>query len=294
VRYDQRSSGLSDWAVEDLSFDARVSDLETVADGLGLDTFALFGLSHGGPAAIEYAVRHPERVTRLAVHGASPRGWPKRGQSMPEREAQMVLMEEGWAWDNPAYRNIHAVRLMPDATPVQLQWYSDAVQRSASADSAVRMAKASDDIDIVDRLEQVAVPTLVTHCTGDACIAFREGELIGAVIPGARFVSLDSRNHLLDQAEPAWQLLVEELRAFFDDPSAVGSSEELHRPSVLGLTPRQAEVVRLLAGGLTDQQIASTLSISARTVSNRVQGILERTNSANRTQAVARVIRGGL
>jgi len=69
IRFDQRGCGLSDWSVEDMSFEARVSDLEAVVDALELERFALLGISQGGAAAAEYAVRHPERVSHLVIYG---------------------------------------------------------------------------------------------------------------------------------------------------------------------------------------------------------------------------------
>ncbi len=119
VRYDQRGIGLSDWAVEDLSFDAQVNDLEIVVDALGLDRFPLLGISQGGPVAIAYAVRHPERVSHLILYGAFTRGRDLRDSSpsdVEEREALHTLMRLGWGRDNPAYRQIFATRFVPGAT----------------------------------------------------------------------------------------------------------------------------------------------------------------------------------
>jgi len=78
LRYDERGCGLSDWDVPELSFEAWVRDLETVVDAAGVERFSLLGLSQGGPIAIAYAVRHPERVSHLILHGAYARGWLKR------------------------------------------------------------------------------------------------------------------------------------------------------------------------------------------------------------------------
>src|SRR5947209_14544943 len=79
VRYDERGTGLSDWDVTELSFETFVHDLETVADALDLHRFALFGNAQGAAVAIAYAVRHPERVSRLVLSGGSAQGWRARG-----------------------------------------------------------------------------------------------------------------------------------------------------------------------------------------------------------------------
>ena len=108
IRYDERGCGLSDWNVKDLSFAAFVEDLEAVADKLELDRFPLLGISQGCAVSIEYAVRHPERVSGLVLIGGYAAGW--RHTASPEeqarREAVLTLTEVGWGTDNPAYRHI--------------------------------------------------------------------------------------------------------------------------------------------------------------------------------------------
>lgn len=99
LRYDQRGNGLSDWAAADLSFDAWVRDLGTVVDAAGLERVALLGLSQGAPVAIAYAVRHPERVSHLILHGGYARGRRQRGaESAPQEldDAVIKLIEHGW------------------------------------------------------------------------------------------------------------------------------------------------------------------------------------------------------
>src|SRR2546428_4192776 len=98
VRYDERGCGLSDWKVPDFSFDAWVRDLEAVVDSLGLERFALLGVSQGGPVGIAYAVRHPERVTHLVLYGSYCVGWANRDlpAQADESEAQVKLTQLGW------------------------------------------------------------------------------------------------------------------------------------------------------------------------------------------------------
>jgi len=91
IRYDERGCGLSDWDVADLSFEAWVRDLETVVDATGVDRFPLLGLSQGASIAVAYAVRHPERVTHLILHGGYARGRLRRSptqQQCDEAEGQ--------------------------------------------------------------------------------------------------------------------------------------------------------------------------------------------------------------
>lgn len=217
VRYDERGCGLSDWVVEDFSFDAWVRDLESVVDGLGLDQFALLGISQGGPVAIEYAARHPGRVRQLILYGAYARGWRKRESmepAMEERRALITLMREGWGRDNPAYRQLFTTLFIPEATGEQMRWFNELQRMSTSPENAVRFEEAFGEIDVQDRLGQLAVPTLVLHGRRDAVVPFDEGRLLAASIPGARFVPLASGNHILLPDETAWGTFLSEVRGF--------------------------------------------------------------------------------
>src|SRR5687768_2406990 len=127
VRYDERGTGLSDWYPNDLSFETWVSDLETLVDAVGLETFDLYGQSQGGSVAIAYAAHHPERVERLILLGAYARGWLNRDLTEEQREEEetlISLMRVGWGKKNPAFRQFFTVQLMPDATPEQM-WSFD-------------------------------------------------------------------------------------------------------------------------------------------------------------------------
>jgi class 3 adenylate cyclase/pimeloyl-ACP methyl ester carboxylesterase/DNA-binding winged helix-turn-helix (wHTH) protein len=216
VRYDQRGSGLSDWDCEDLSWEAWVTDLETVADALGLERFPLIGISQGGAVAIAYAVRNPERVSHLILYGAYARGWRRRMSQdhVEEEEAVITLMRNGWGRDNPAYRQIFASSFIPAATWEQMRWFNDLCRISASPENAVRFRRTSGDADVTDLLPQVKAPTLVLHARGDLRVSFDQGRVLAAGIPGSRFVPLDTSNHILLEGEPAWTRFLEEVRAF--------------------------------------------------------------------------------
>ncbi|MEL7450055.1 MAG: alpha/beta fold hydrolase, partial [Pseudomonadota bacterium] len=127
VRYDERGNGLSDWDVDEISFDKFVSDLEAVVDALGIERFALLGISQGASVSIEYAVRNPERVTHLVLFGAYAAGWriDATPEEIREREAIITLTETGWGRDNPAYRQIFSSTFMPGATAEELEWFNE-------------------------------------------------------------------------------------------------------------------------------------------------------------------------
>jgi DNA-binding winged helix-turn-helix (wHTH) protein/pimeloyl-ACP methyl ester carboxylesterase len=216
IRYDERGCGLSDWELEDYSFDAWVRDLEMLVNTLALDRFALFGISQGVSVAIAYAVKHPERVSHLVLYGGFARGWEKRNS---KREVELItalitLMRLGWGQDHPAFRQMWTTLFIPGGTPDQLEWFNDLQRISASPENAMRFMEAFGQIDVVDLLPKVSVPTIVFHCDQDAAVPFEEGRLVAAGIANAKFVPLASRNHLLLADEPAWPVFLRELGSF--------------------------------------------------------------------------------
>ncbi len=216
IRYDGRGNGLSDWDVEDISFETFVNDLEAVVDAAGIERFALFGISQGCAISIAYAVRHPERVTRLVLYGGYAKGWNKRGSQaeIETREALRTLMRQGWGQDNPAFRQIFTSRMIPGGTMEQMQWFNDLQRITTSPENAVRIDQATSDADVGELLSQITAPTLVLHCRDDAVCPFDMGRRMAAGIPGARFVALEGRNHLILEDEPAWPRFLREVESF--------------------------------------------------------------------------------
>jgi pimeloyl-ACP methyl ester carboxylesterase/DNA-binding winged helix-turn-helix (wHTH) protein len=218
IRYDERGTGLSSRDVPNFSFEAFVHDLETVVDKLRLDRFALLGVSQGASVSIAYAVRHPERVSRLVLSGGFALGWRKRGNAadVARAEASIVLIRDGWGRDNPASRQMFTSLIVPDATLEEMRWFNDLERESASAKTAIRLLHVIGDIDVVELLPRICVPTLVLHSRGDARVPFEHGLMLARAIPNARFVALESKNHLILSHEPAWQHYVNELCGFLD------------------------------------------------------------------------------
>ncbi|HEX5939072.1 MAG TPA: alpha/beta fold hydrolase [Dehalococcoidia bacterium] len=221
VRYDERGSGLSDWEFEDFSFEGWVRDLETVVDALGLEQFPLLGISQGGPVAITYAARHPERVSKLILLGAYPLG---RGQRNPtpeereERQAVITLAKFGWGRDDPTYRQLFASAFIPGGGPEEMRWFNDLCRVSASPANAVRFMETFDQIDVQYLLPEVKAPTLVIHARNEMRVPYELGRKLAAGIKGARLVTLESPNHILLENEPAWPQFLKEVRAFLGVP----------------------------------------------------------------------------
>ena len=219
VRYDERGTGLSDRDTPDFSFEAFVHDLEAVVEALALPRFALFGISQGAPIAIAYAVRHPERVSRVVLCGGFAQGWRKRGDAkdVARAEASITLIREGWAQDNPASRQMFTSLIIPDATLDEMRWLNDLERQSASPETAMRLLQVIGDIDVTDLLPKLTVPVLILHSRGDARVPFEHGLMLARAIPNARFVPLESKNHLILSHEPAFERLLEEMCSFLEE-----------------------------------------------------------------------------
>lgn len=216
IRYDERGNGLSDWTVDEISFEAFVRDLETVVDAAGLKRFSLLGISQGCPVSIAYAVRNPDRVNHLVLYGGYARGRCRRGNSaeIEQADAVQTLMRHGWGQENPAFRQIFTTRFIPNGTPEQMHWFNDLQRMTTSPDNAARIRRSTDNIDITELLPRIRVPTLVLHCRNDAAIPHEEGRILAAGIPGARLVTLEGRNHLILENDPGWPRLLDEIRDF--------------------------------------------------------------------------------
>src|SRR5215475_10482499 len=217
VRYDARGNGLSDRTVDDISFDAFVSDLEAVVDAANLTRFALFGISQGCSVSVAYAVRHPERVSHPVRYGGYATGRNRRARTAAEKEeedAMMTLMRVGWGKENPAFRQLFTSQFVPGGTKEQSDWFNELQRITVSAEMATRIAMATNEIDVSTLLPRVRVPTLVLHARDDARVPFESGRRMAAGIPGARFVALTGCNHLFLETEPAFGQFLAETRAF--------------------------------------------------------------------------------
>jgi len=282
-RYDQRGCGLSDRDPAEMSFESWVRDLEALVDAAKLERFPLLGISQGGAIAIEYATRHPDRVSHLVLYGAFARGRLKRGggqEAIDEAMTMYKLFELGWGTDNRAFRQVFATQFLPGASPALIDAFDELQRRSASASAAVRLMQVSVQIDVVRQCERVACPTLILHGRDDGRIPFEEGRLIASLVPGARFVPLESRNHVLLADEPAWPVFVREVEAFLGDARTA--------KRIAGLTPREGALLELLARGLDNHQIAAHLDLSEKTVRNMVSSVLGKLGVETRAQAIVR------
>lgn len=216
IRYDGRGSGLSDRHVPEISFATFEHDLEAVVDALQLQRYALLGISQGAPIAIAHAVRYPGRVSKLVLNGGFALGSNKRDSAKDHETAQayVTLMRHGWGDEHSAFLRAFGMLYFPGASAEELRGSAELQRAAMSGDTAVRLRMASADIDIVDLLPQVSTPTLVVHSRHDNAVPFEEGRRLASVIPNARFVALESENHVPMPDEPAWPTFVAEIEAF--------------------------------------------------------------------------------
>ncbi len=218
IRYDARGGGLSDRDLTGSRLDQLgtwTGDLETAIDCSDLSRFVLFAMSQGVGPALDFCVRHPDRISHLIVLGGYVRGMRRRDA---ESAAQAALLPElirvGWGGSNPAFRSVFTTTFVPEATSEQMRWFNDLAVHTASADNAVRLETAFHDQDFTDLARAITVPTLVMHATNDRAVPFSEGRLLASLISGAQFVPLDSANHILLENEPAWAGFLRHLDEF--------------------------------------------------------------------------------
>ena len=284
VRYDERGCGMTDWNVGDLSFERRIGDLEAIVDAAGLrGRFTLLGISQGGALCVAYAARHPEQVERLILYGVYAQGWARRGEPEHAREYDAIinLIRAGWGRDNPAFRSVFTSRFIPDGTDEQLAWFNDLCRKTATPGNAAEVLGSRSQVDVSDLLPTITAPTLVLHAREDAVTPISQGRLVASLIPGAQFVELDSKNHILLEHEPAWKRFTEAVLEFMGMPARMAED-----PAFEALSPREREILALISEGLGNADIGERLSISEKTVRNHVSNLFDKLGVWTRAQAI--------
>jgi pimeloyl-ACP methyl ester carboxylesterase/DNA-binding CsgD family transcriptional regulator len=283
VRYDERGCGMSGWHGGGLNVEQWIADLDAVIDAAApAEPVTLLGISQGGAACMGYAIRHPERVARLILYGAYARGALRRGTPTTRNayQAMIDLARASWGHDNPTFRQVFTSRFIPGGTQEQLNWFNDLCVKTTPAEIAALVLESRGVMDISALLQDVRVPTLVLHARGDNVVPIEEGRLLAGAIPGAEFVEVDSRNHILLEQEPAWQRFQEAVLAFLATGAPVGDSV------FAALSTRERQVLALIADGLSNTEIADRLSISEKTVRNHASNIFDKLGVWSRAQAI--------
>jgi pimeloyl-ACP methyl ester carboxylesterase/DNA-binding CsgD family transcriptional regulator len=289
LRFDQRGTGLSDRDAPEISFDSMVGDLAAVVDAAGFERFAILGLSQGASTAVAYAALRPERVSHLIIYGGFVRGAEKRDSSpenLERRKLQQRLIEMGWGSDDASFRQVVSSQFMPDAGIEALRAFNEMMPLSCSAETASRLFRMIGTIDRQADAVKVRCPTLVLHARGDLPVPFEEGRLVAGLIPGSRFVPLESRNHCLLESEPAWREFLATVTDFYPPSSPAGAFS--------ALTAREHGVLELIAQGLDNAQIAARLELSEKTVRNHITSIFDKLGVESRAQAIVMARERGL
>jgi pimeloyl-ACP methyl ester carboxylesterase/DNA-binding CsgD family transcriptional regulator len=293
VRYDERGHGLSDWDVTDFGLEARVADLEAVADHAGLDRFALMAMSQGGPPSIAYAVRHPERISRLLFYGSYAAALRNpTPEDLDLDEAFEQLIKVGWARPDSAFRRVFTSMMIPDATEEQMRWLDELQRVSVSATNALAARRQRKQANVVDLLPRLDTPTLVLHSRHDRMNNFEDSRFLALTINGARLVVLESSNHIVLGDEPAWPVFLDEVASFLA-PDRRPATPAVGIDVVSLLSPRELDVLRLAAEGQDNASIARSLTLSVRTVERHLHNTYAKLSiqgKSARAAAVARLL----
>jgi pimeloyl-ACP methyl ester carboxylesterase len=294
LRHDSRGCGLSDRDTDQLSFASWVTDLARVIDAAGFRRFPMVATCWGGPVAIEYAARHPDRVSHLILYGTYVRGRLRIDD--PEAIAKARLMLEltrhGWGQENNAFMQVWSSTFQPGGTLDYLRSWAEQMRLATTAENAVRLLEIGWSVDVREAARRVRCPVLVVHPERDCVVPIAEGRLLASLIPDCRFLQFDSQNHMPLLDEPAWPRLIGEMQAFLAQPD-----REAPRRGMLPLdelTPRERAVLERIAEGLDNAEIARALGLSEKTIRNHVTRIFDKIHVQHRYEAIVRARDAGL
>ncbi len=216
VRFDSRGNGLSDRDAPEISFERFVDDLAAVFDAADVDRAPVLGISQGCAVAAAFAARRPERVSALVLIGGFAQGLARRDDpgSVELSEALIDLARANWGGEPPSVRDLFAQLLMPDAVDADRRVYAETMREIISAENFARFRRAVGEYDVTAELARVACPTLVLHARGDRLQPIEQGRRLAAGIGGAKFVALNSNNHLMPPDDPAYPAMLREIATF--------------------------------------------------------------------------------
>jgi len=281
VRYDCRGAGLSDRDVSDYSLDAHSRDIFAVADRLRLERFGLLGFGHSGGVAIDFAARHPERVSHLVLWCSYPRG-ADYGRVQRVQTFQ-ALMDQDWEF----WTRAEALRLSEyeggETSKYFLEYVRDSLTKEGSKAAVAELRK----IDVTSLMAKVQAPTLVLHRSGLAAITVEMAREMAVTIPNARLMLFDGS--WIAPFLGGGKEIAAAIREHISRSPSASPAEAHANPAVL--TPRETEVLRLIAGGRTSSEISQELSLSVRTVGRHITNIYGKIGARTRADATAYAIR---
>lgn len=221
-RYDQRGTGLSSRDLDFASLDVFVDDLKAVADANSLGRFPIFAASQAVPVAIRFAHRYPERVSGLVLYGGFAEGRAIRDASPDDIDENTLLglIKAGWGKADSPFVNAFSSLSLPDATSEQMDSFVKMQTETISPENAARLRQIVDRFSVKDILPSITAPTLVIHAISDAMQPIEQGRILASEIPNARYVSLESRNHIPLPQEESWAQMMRETKLFLENISA--------------------------------------------------------------------------
>ena len=284
VLFDCRGQGSSTRGLtETTSLEDYVRDLELLVDHLGLKRFVLLGVSAMAKIAVHYAAEHPDRVialilnqyrdnyrgTRTSLFETAKSDWPLHIQS----DARL-----GWTW-------VNAETVVPVLR--------DSINQEDFLREYLTMSAESGDA----MLMRLQVPVLVTAVreasSGRPVAGEEEAKRIAAIVPNARLVLFDDIHGGLNPDEKGVRPAIAAIQNLLAELPA-DSQTPMRSKATDGLSARELEVLRLLAAGRSNVQIADELVISPNTVNRHVSNIYAKTGAANRAEAASYATRNGL
>lgn len=282
VCYDERGCGLSAADDAPLGLDAAVEELQAVVDAAAEPRVALLGISGGAATAAAYAARFPDRVSHLVLLGGYTAGLMARSPSADARaytEALFTLVRLGWGRQGSAVQQFFSAQLVPDASAEQREAMTEQQRRSCNAARAEAILRARSALDVRPLLGRIQCPTLVLHAEGDAMVAVELGRELAAAIPGARFESLATRNHVPLPGDGAFERFCQAVTDFVHQRAA---------PAAAGFSAREQQLLGLVAQGLDNLQIAAHLGLADKTVRNQLSQLYRKLGVEGRSHAVVK------
>ncbi len=280
VMYDRWGTGLSERTRDDLSLRADVEVLDDVLSHLRLRRAALFGSSHGAPAALEYAAANPRRVSRLVLYSMET----GHGPDDPRWTAFRDLLLADWEMGSFALGSV----LLAGAEKEEISAFARLWRRCTSAEMAVGLQDAAIRHDSSVAMAAMRVPTLVVSRRDDRLISAETSREIATAIPDAELVLLDGEAHLPHEGDV--DSLVAAVLAFLEPARRPSAGSPGPGGATERLTEREREVLDHLVAGATNRAIADRLVLSVRTVERHTLNIYAKLGVQGRAEAISAVL----
>lgn len=307
IRYDCRGSGSSQRSVADFSIEALVNDVEAVVDALGLEHVNIWGEVQCAPTAIGYAVRHPERVARLVLY--APIARPADFYALPTMRSLLSLLDQD---DWITYTDSMALAFFGWEEAAAARDMATYYRGCTDTETAKRCIAAQQSIDVTGLLGQVRAPSLIIYPRGATFPTVEMARRFASGIRDARVSIIESAGYWTNEATEGVLRLLDEFlgervpvsrvaakaaggEILTPEKRAERPAQTLRSPTEAGaLTPRETEVLRLIAAGRTNREIAADLTLSVRTVARHITNIYTKIGARGKADATSYAHRNNL